>query len=177
MSVSRCTLARIRFAKPRLARALTTIRAPTGARIDIPPPDAALGPYRKCIEYDGLLYTSTHFGVDSKNVVVKGKVGAGVSPEDAKQLARGAGLRILSTVNEHLSGDLSRVQQVVKLTGLVNGAEDFAAHGGVINGCSELLVEAFGPDAGAGARVCSGAGSLGCAVTCDVVLKVRPKCE
>ncbi len=44
---------------------------------------------------------------------------------------------------------------------------------GVINGCSELLVEAFGDEKGKGARVCQGAG-LGCAVSCDVVFKILP---
>ena len=49
------------------------------------------------------------------NVVVKGRVGdsGDISPADAKILARGAGLRILSTVHSHLQGDLSRVAQVL----------------------------------------------------------------
>ena len=50
---------------------------------------------------------------------------------------------------------------------------DFEGHGAVISGCSEVLIEAFGKERGCGARVCTGAGSLGCAVTCDVEVRVR----
>ena len=150
---------------------------PSGAVLDLPPADAAVGPYRKCLLVDGLLHTSTHFGANTEDTIIKGRVGSGedgdVTLEEAKLLARGAGLRLLATVNHFLDGDLSRVEQVVKLTGLVNGAQDFESHGAVVNGCSELFVEAFGPERGVGARVCSGTGSLGCVVTCDVVLKVR----
>ena len=67
--------------------------------------------------------------------------------------------------------------QVIKLTGfvngLINGDKDFEAHGAVISGCSEILIEAFGEEIGTGVRVCTGAGSLGCCVTCDVELRVK----
>merc|ERR1712070_933418 len=153
-------------------RPATRVTTPAGTTLDLPPADAAVGPYAKCLLVDGLLYTSTHFGTNAEDVVVKGKIGETVSEGEAKLLARGAGLRLLSTVHHFLDGDISRVEQVVKLTGLVNGADDFEAHGAVINGCSELFVEAFGPERGVGTRVCSGAGSLGCVVTCDAIFKV-----
>ena len=72
-----------------------------------------------------------------------------------------------------LDGDLGRVEQVVKLTGIVNGTPDFEAHGAVVDGCSEVLQEALGKERGTGARVCFGAGSLGCVVTCDLEVRLR----
>ena len=59
------------------------------------------------------------------------------SPQQAKLLARGAGLRLLATLHRALGGDLGRVEQVVKLTGIVNGTPDFEAHGAVVDGCRE----------------------------------------
>jgi len=49
---------------------------------------------------------------------------------------------------------------VVKLLGLVKCTPEFDAQPAVINGCSELLVEVFGPEAGLGARSAVGTNSL-----------------
>ena len=38
-----------------------------------------------------------------------------------------------------LDGDLGRIEQVVKLTGIVNGTPDFESHGAVVDGCSQVL--------------------------------------
>jgi enamine deaminase RidA (YjgF/YER057c/UK114 family) len=56
-------------------------------------------------------------------------------------------------------GELSRVEAVVKLLGMVNAEPDFGDHPKVINGCSDLLVEVLG-EAGRHARSAVGMGSL-----------------
>ena len=56
----------------------------------------------------------------------------------------------------------------------VSGDPEFTAHGAVIDGCSEVLVDVLGEERGMGVRVCSGAGSLGTAVTCDLVVRIHP---
>lgn len=163
------------------------ITGPAGHELHLPPAEGAVGPvtidklgtvdsYKKAIycPVSMTLRTSTHVGTDDSGVIVKGRVGDDISKEAAKALARNSGLRLLSTIHHALDGDLSRVEQVLKLTGLVNGADDFNAHGAVINGCSEVLIEAFGADRGVGVRVCSGTASLAGAVSCDVELRVRP---
>lgn len=104
----------------------------------------AVGTYRKCLRDGNLVYTSTHFGMDAAGVTVSGKVGdpadySGalpvVSAEEANLLARNAGLRLLCTLDHHLDGDLDRIEQVIKIQGIVNGTPDFAGHGLVIDGC------------------------------------------
>ena len=165
-----------------------TIVGPKGHIIHLPPAEKSVGPYRKALIESGILYTSTHFGTDSENKIVKGKVipngtnineaSANITTKvitqaEAKEYARNAGKRLLATIHAALGGDLSRVVQVIKLTGFVNGVEDFEAHGAVISGCSELLIEAFGEEIGTGARVCTGAGSLGCCCTCDLEVRVK----
>ena len=72
--------------------------------------------------------------------------------------ARLTGLQLLATANSAL-GDLSRIEAVVKLLGMVNAEPDFADHPKVINGCSDLFVDVLG-DAGRHARSAVGMGSL-----------------
>jgi enamine deaminase RidA (YjgF/YER057c/UK114 family) len=56
-------------------------------------------------------------------------------------------------------GDLDRIRRVVKLLGLVNCTPDFTDQPKVVNGCSDLLVAAFG-ESGRHARSAVGAPSL-----------------
>ena len=159
--------------------------------ITLPKFQEAVGTYRKCIREGNLVYTSTHFGMCDEGKTVAGKVTTQdkierdranakrdgyeinfVTQEDATVLARNAGLRLLSTL-KHSIGDLDKVEQVVKLVGIVNGVADFNKHGAVINGCSNVLVEVLGEEVGKGVRVCTGSGSLAAAVTCDIVVRVR----
>mmetsp|Transcript_56382 Transcript_56382/g.115339 ORF Transcript_56382/g.115339 Transcript_56382/m.115339 type:complete len:159 (+) Transcript_56382:213-689(+) len=146
--------------------------------IELPAFQEAVGTYRKCIRDGDKLYTSTHFGMDANGKTVPGKVGvagspgADIAPEDAKLLARNAGLRLISTLNHFLEGDLDRVDQVIQLVGVVNGVPEFTGHGEVINGCSDVLVEVFG-EKGKGVRTCMGAGSLAAAVTVDLVVRIK----
>ncbi len=68
------------------------------------------------------------------------------------------GLQLLAVAKSAV-GELSRIEAVVKLLGMVNAEPDFADHPKVINGCSDLLVEVLG-DAGRHARSAVGMGSL-----------------
>ena len=61
-----------------------------------------------------------------------GKVGAEVDAETAALGARLCGLNLLSQLRTACDGDLDRVAQVVKLTGFVNGAPEFADHPKVV---------------------------------------------
>ena len=55
---------------------------------------------------------------------------------------------------------LDRVRRIIKVLGMVNTAPDFYDHPKVINGCSELFAEIWGPDDGIGARSAVGMGPL-----------------
>jgi len=148
------------------------------ASIHLPPADdpVGLGLYKKAIycPITRTLRTSAHVGSDDANRKADGVVGDTVSTEDARNHARNSGLRLLATVRDFLDGDLGRVEQVLHLRGLVKAAPGFSGHAGVIDGCSEVLAEAFGPDAGVGTRECFGIGSLGSTVACVLELRVRP---
>jgi len=158
------------------------IKGANGALIHLPPVEHPVGRqlYKKAIYCPSsqTLRTSAHVGTDDDNIVKRGTVGVGdatfVTPEDATTYAYNAGLRLLATIHHQLDGDLSRVEQVLKLEGMVNAEPNFIGHLGVIDGCSQVFVDAFGTDRGVGVRACFGVGSLGGAVSCNVELQVRP---
>jgi enamine deaminase RidA (YjgF/YER057c/UK114 family) len=103
----------------------------------------------------------------------KGRLGRDMSVEEAYQEARLTGLGLLAAAKGAL-GDLSRIEAVVKLLGMVNAEPDFTDHPKVINGCSDLFVDVLG-DAGRHARSAVGMGSLpnGMAVEIEAILHVR----
>ncbi len=88
-----------------------------------------------------------------------GKVGADVTPEQAKAAARLTGLAMLASLKREL-GDLDRIAGWVRVFGMVNSAPGFKAQPAVINGFTELIVEVFGPVVGAHARSAVGMAEL-----------------
>ena len=80
-----------------------------------------------------------------------GKVGADVSEEEAYQSARLVTLAILASLKREL-GDLDRVTAWLRVFGMVNSAPGFNRQPAVINGCSDLILELYGPEAGQHAR-------------------------
>ena len=88
-----------------------------------------------------------------------GKVGAGISIQEAQQAARLCGLNLIAQLRAACEGNLDRVVRVLRLGGYVNAIPEFEQGPAVINGCSDLFVEVFG-DAGRHARSAIGVGSL-----------------
>ena len=88
-----------------------------------------------------------------------GKVGAEVSLDEAYQAARLTALSILGSLQRAL-GDLDRIAAWLRVFGMVNAAPGFTQEPAVINGCSDLILEVFGPDIGAHARSAVGLAEL-----------------
>jgi len=63
---------------------------------------------------------------------------------------------------------LNKIKRVIKVLGMVNATNDFERHPYVINGCSELFVEIFGEENGAGVRSAVGMGSLPENITVEI---------
>ena len=113
----------------------------------VTPPLAA---YVPAVRTGAYVYTSGQLPMVDGALQVTGKVGAEVSVAEAAALARICALNALAAVAS-VSGGLSAVIRVVKVTGFVASAPDFTQQAQVINGASELLLEVFG-DAGRHAR-------------------------
>jgi len=88
-----------------------------------------------------------------------GKVGAEVSPDQGYEAARLTALSILGTLKREL-GDLDRVTAWLRVFGMVNSGPGFTGQPSVINGFSDLILELYGPEAGAHARSAVGMAEL-----------------
>jgi enamine deaminase RidA (YjgF/YER057c/UK114 family) len=112
------------------------------------------GAYVPAIISGQLVFTAGQLPSTGGVLPATGKVGAEVSPEDAKVYARTCVLNGLAAARGVL-GSLDRIQKVVKVVGFVASDPAFTGQPGVINGASELLGEIFG---GAGAHARSAVG-------------------
>ncbi len=88
-----------------------------------------------------------------------GRVGDDVSVDQAYESARLVGLSILGSLERAL-GDLDRITAWGRVFGMVWCTPDFHQQPAVINGCSDLILDVFGPDVGAHARSAVGMASL-----------------
>ena len=136
----------------------------------VPSPVANYVPFRL---YGSMLYLSGQGPKRADGTYRKGRLGRDISIEDAYAEARLTGLQLLAVAKAAI-GNLSRIEAVIKLLGMVNAEPDFADHPKVINGCSDLFVEVLG-DAGRHARSAVGMGSLpnAMAVEVEAVLAIR----
>jgi len=88
-----------------------------------------------------------------------GRVPSEVSLEDAQASARSATLAILASL-KRVVGDLDRVTAWLMVFGSVNADPGYAQTTLVANPASELLLDLYGPEAGAHARTAIGMAAL-----------------
>jgi len=105
---------------------------------------------------------------------IKGVVGEDVDMDRARAAARLCGINLIAQMRAACDGDLTRVARVVKLAGFVQAGPSFFEIPQVVNGCSDLMVAAFG-EAGRHARSAVGVYRLpmNFAVEVDAVVQVR----
>jgi enamine deaminase RidA (YjgF/YER057c/UK114 family) len=141
--------------------------------LQLPDPVAPVANYVPFVRVGELVHISGQVSLDAGGGV-RGAVGADVDMETAVKAARLCGLNLIAQMRAACEGDLDRVVRVVKLGGFVQAAEGFTAIPQVVNGASDLMVEAFG-DAGRHARSAVGVYRLpmNFAVEVDAVVAVR----
>ncbi len=127
--------------------------------LELPPAPTPLGVYKPFLIDGNHCYVSGHGPLLSDKTLIKGRVGADMNMEEAKQAAQQVGLAILATLKQNL-GSFNKIKKVIKVLGMVNCTSDFERHPFVINGCSELFAKVWGEDNGVGVRSAVGMGSL-----------------
>jgi len=142
--------------------------------ITLPTIGAPWGSYVHAKRVGNLLYLSGKQPPDIDGKTPRGKLGAGMSVDEGYRHARGVGLMLIAVMQDALDGDLDRVEDIVKVLGMVNAASDFEDHPKVVNGCSDLFVEVFG-ERGRHARSAVGMSSLpgGIPVEFEVIVAVK----
>jgi enamine deaminase RidA (YjgF/YER057c/UK114 family) len=88
-----------------------------------------------------------------------GKIGTDLTEEQGYAAARLTGLAILASLKLAL-GDIDRIEAWLRVFGMVNAGPGFNRFPAVINGFSDLVLDVFGPDAGAHARSAVGMAGL-----------------
>ena len=113
-----------------------------------PSPAANYVPY---VIAGGLVFIAGQAPVADGKYQSVGRVGAEVTLEAAQAAARLCGLNVLAQVKAAAGGDWSRVKRCVRVCGYVSSAPDFFEQPKVVDGASDLMVQALG-DAGKHAR-------------------------
>ncbi|MGW0784622.1 RidA family protein [Streptomyces sp. NPDC002913] len=135
---------------------------------DVVPP---LASYQPAVRSGVYVYTSGQLPMVDGKLAVTGKVGAEVTPDEARELAKTCALNALAAVKS-VAGDLDRIARVVKVVGFVASASDFTGQPGVINGASELLGAVLG-DKGVHARSAVGVAVLPLDAPVEVEVQVE----
>ncbi len=118
--------------------------------VTLPQPVAPVANYVPFVPSGGMVHISGQVSTDASGGI-KGIVGDEIDLETAQRAARLCGINLIAQMKAAADGDLGRVRRVVKLGGFVQVAPDFFDIPKVVNGCSDLMVEAFG-DLGRHAR-------------------------
>ncbi len=102
-----------------------------------------------------------------------GQLGSTMNTDEAKTAARAIAIDLMGTLQAAV-GDLATVTRIVKVLSLVNSSASYTEHHLVTNGCSELLVQVFGPEVGAHARSAFGVAQLpmGACVEIELIAEV-----
>jgi len=131
------------------------------------------GLYRPLCTVGNLVFTSGHLPIDADGQLIVGRLGEGLDVADGQRAAQWAALGILASLRKEL-GSLDRVGRVVKVLGMVACTPDFTQQPAVVNGCSELLADVFGREAGIAVRSAIGVSALplGAAVEIEAVFEI-----
>lgn len=132
----------------------------------------AAGNYLPYVIAGDLVFVSGQISQDA-NGLIKGVLGDSFDVAQGAAAARASAIALLTQLKIATDGDLDRLVRVVKLTGFVNSTNDFTDQPKVINGASDLFVEALG-DKGRHARAAVSANSLplGVAVEIEAIFQI-----
>ena len=140
---------------------------------ELPPPPAPMANYIPGYRTGNLVFLSGVGPRSTDGSMAIGKLGREFTVEQGYTAARSCALNLLANLKSVI-GDLDGVVRIVKVLGMVNSAPEFGQQPQVINGCSDLLVEAFG-ERGRHARSAVGMSALpnGIPVEIEMIVEVR----
>ncbi|HMR49781.1 MAG TPA: RidA family protein [Arachnia sp.] len=134
---------------------------------DVAPPVAAYVPATRVGDQ---VWTSGQLPFVDGVLAGTGRVGAEVTPEEAKAAARIAGLNAIAAAAS-VAGGVDEIGRVLKAVVFVASHPEFTGQPQVANGASELLQDVFG-DAGVHVRSAVGVASLPLGACVEVELIV-----
>ncbi|UQX11226.1 RidA family protein [Candidatus Mycobacterium methanotrophicum] len=138
--------------------------------LELPEVPKPLASYVPAVRTGNLVYTAGQLPMQAGKLAATGKLGADITPEEGKALARICALNALAAVDSLVGIDA--VTQVVKVVGFVASVPGFNGQPGVVNGASDLLAAVFA-DRGSHARSAVGVSELPLDAPVEVELVVE----
>ena len=140
--------------------------------LELPSVVPPVGAYVPAVRTGDLVFTSGQLPMVDGALLLVGKVGAMVTPEQAKELAGRCALNALAAIDALVG--LESVVRLVRVVGYVASVPEFTGQPAVVNGASELLADVFG-EAGVHARSAVGVSvlPLDAPVEIELVVAVR----
>ena len=129
--------------------------------------------YVPAVKTSNLVFTAGQLPIVDGKVVITGKVGAEVTPEQAKDMAQICALNGLAAIS--LVADIDQIERIIRVGGFVNGVPGFVAIPQVVNGASELLIKLFGEVNGKHARTAIGVAELPLNAPVEIEMVVQLK--
>ena len=141
--------------------------------LTLPVAAAPVAAYVPAVKTGNLVFTAGQLPIVDGKVVVTGKVGAEVTPEQAKDMAQICALNALAAIS--LVADIDQIERIIRVGGFVNGVPGFVAIPQVVNGASELLIKLFGEINGKHARTAIGVAELPLNAPVEIEMVVQLK--
>ena len=126
--------------------------------VTLPEASAPAANYLPYVTTGDLLFTSGQLPIKDGKLMAIGLLGRELGTEAGKLAAKWCAVNVLAQARAAL-GDLSRIQQIVKISVFVASTPDFTEQHLVANGASDFLAAALG-DAGKHARAAVGMAAL-----------------
>ena len=142
-------------------------------KIELPVTTKPVANYLHAVKTGNLVFMAGKGPRTSDGTLVTGKIGIDLTVEQGYEAARLVAIAQLSALKEQI-GDLNKVEQIVKVLGMVNAGPEFTDHPEVINGFSDVMVEVFG-ERGKHARAAVGMVSLPRNIACEIEMIVQVK--
>jgi len=141
--------------------------------LTLPVAAAPVAAYVPAVKTSNLVFTAGQLPIVDGKVVITGKVGAEVTPEQAKDMAQICALNALAAIS--LVADIDQIERIIRVGGFVNGVPGFVAIPQVVNGASELLIRLFGEVNGKHARTAIGVAELPLNAPVEIEMVVQLK--
>jgi enamine deaminase RidA (YjgF/YER057c/UK114 family) len=141
--------------------------------LTLPVAAAPVAAYVPAVKTGNLVFTAGQLPIVDGKVLITGKVGAEVTPEQAKEMAQICALNALAAIS--LVVDIDQIERIIRVGGFVNGVPGFVAIPQVVNGASELLIKLFGEVNGKHARTAIGVAELPLNAPVEIEMVVQLK--
>ena len=127
--------------------------------VELPEAPLPLGNFAPFLLDGEYLYISGQISVDVDGNIYRGKLGESATIDQGVEAARHCAIGLLARAKAAI-GDLDRIAKLIKLGAFVNAAPEFGDHPKVVNGASDFMVQAFGPETAEHVRFAVGCSSL-----------------